>query len=444
MIRDAIRRAAVPLALLCLLPARADDDAARRALDAGRPAEAPVEWRAAVPKQRAAPAADMTPVQLAEAPAAAMTLAQSTEAPAAELTLAQSTEAPTASPAPAPAVVPAPAPTVVPPPQTTLEVQALLAALGYAPGPLDGIWGPRTELAYQAFLGDSELPAAETPVPRALQEMRTLAARRGVEPESVDAAVLRARGLAFRDCPECPEVVVVPSGSYEMGSPASEDGRSGAEGPVHRVTIPEPFAVGMYEVTFSQWDACVADGGCGGYRPDDEGWGRGDRPVVNVSWRDAQAYVDWLTGRTGKRYRLPSESEWEYAARAGTTTPFHTGSTISTEQANYDGSHVYGAGRTGDYRKRTVPVGSFAPNRFGLHDVHGNVWEWVEDCWNDSYRGAPSDGSAWVSGSCKSRVLRGGSWDLEPSDLRSAFRVRNTTGARFAGSGIRVVRTLAP
>ena len=249
----------------------------------------------------------------------------------------------------------------------------------------------------------------------------------------------------FRDCANCPEMVVVPSGSFMMGSPSHERGRSEREGPVHLVTIAVPFAVGVYEVTFAEWDACVAAGGCGGYRPDDEGWGRGRRPVVNVSWDNAQSYVEWLSGRTGHRYRLLSESEWEYAARAGTTGPFHTGSTISTDQANYDGRFVYEPGREGVFRVQTLPVGSFPANGFGLHDVHGNVSEWVQDCLNRSYTGAPSDGSAWESGNCSFRVLRSGSWSGIPRGLRSANRGwNNLAGYRYYYYGFRVARTLTP
>ena len=249
-------------------------------------------------------------------------------------------------------------------------------------------------------------------------------------------------GARFRDCEGCPEVVVVPAGSYVMGSPSSEEGRWGNEGPQHRVTIREPFAVGVYEVTFEEWAACVSAGGCDGYVPDDQGWGRGRPPVINVSWEDAQRFVAWLRDETGEPYRLLSEAEWEYAARAGTTTPFHTGSTIATSQANYDGDYTYGDGRAGVYREQTVKVGSFAPNGFGLHDVHGNVWEWVEDCWNDSYRGAPSDGTAWRSGDCSRRVVRGGGWISGPGVLRSAFRSGLDSGFRLNESGFRVARTL--
>ena len=250
--------------------------------------------------------------------------------------------------------------------------------------------------------------------------------------------------LTFRDCPTCPEMAPVRAGSFMMGSPSSEKRRSDNEGPRHRVTIPKPFAVGKYEVTLAEWDACVKDGGCGGYRPGDEGWGRTRRAVIYVSWDDTKAYVKWLSEKTVKRYRLLREAEWEYAARAGTTTPFHFGSTISTSQANYDGNHTYGGGAKGLYRKKTVPVGSFPANGFGLHDVHGNIWEWVEDCWNRNYKGAPSDGSAWTSGDCSRRVLRGGSWLSFPWLLRSAYRKRGGAGHRGHGFGFRVARTLSP
>ena len=250
-------------------------------------------------------------------------------------------------------------------------------------------------------------------------------------------------GEAFRDCDGCPEMVVIPAGTFTMGSPASEDGRfDDDEGPQHRVTV-SSFALGATEVTFDEWETCVRGGGCGEYRPDDRGWGRGARPVINVNWNDAQAYVRWLSRETGESYRLPSEAEWEYAARAGTTTPFHTGTTISTDQVNYDGNYTYGSGRRGTYRERTTSVGTFAPNAFGLHDVHGNVWEWVEDCWHEDYEGAPRDGAAWTSGGdCGGRVLRGGSWNDAPRSLRSAARSWITTGHRDYFAGFRVARTL--
>ncbi len=255
-------------------------------------------------------------------------------------------------------------------------------------------------------------------------------------------------GETFQDCTECPEMVVIAPGSYIMGSPQSEEAHHSSQAPQHRVEISYQFAVGKYEVTFREWDACVSAGGCSHY-PTDLGHGRGNRPVVDVNWEDAKEYVDWLSRRTGQRYRLLSESEWEYVARAGTTGPFHFGSTISTHQANYDGHFTYGGGSIGTHATEAVPVGSFPSNGFGLHDVHGNVFEWVEDCWHDNYDGAPADGSAWVlDGDCSQRVLRGGSYITEPWTLRSASRVRRheATGpwARVADLGFRVARTLAP
>ena len=236
---------------------------------------------------------------------------------------------------------------------------------------------------------------------------------------------------------ESPEMVVIPAGRFRMGCMSGQDCFD-VEQPVHEVTIPEAFEVSKYEVTFAQWDACVAGGGCGGYRPDDEGWGRGTRPVINVSWDDAQAYVSWLSRQTGEVYRLLSESEWEYVARAGTSTAYSWGNAIGSNRANCDG-----CGSQWDDRQ-TAPVGSFQANAFGVHDMHGNVWEWVEDCRNASYAGAPSDGSAWRSEDCSERVLRGGSWYSYPRSLRSANRNGNTTGVRISYLGFRVARTLTP
>jgi formylglycine-generating enzyme required for sulfatase activity len=237
-------------------------------------------------------------------------------------------------------------------------------------------------------------------------------------------------------------MVVVPAGSFMMGSPASEEGRDADEGPQHRVTIARSFAVGKFEVTFAEWDACVAAGGCS-HNPGDSGWGRGKRPVINVSWDDiTRQYLPWLSGKTGKAYRLLTEAEWEHAARAGTTTPFWWGSSISASQANYHGPTTYGGGPKGEYRQKTVPVDSFAANPWGLYNVHGNVWEWVQDCWNGSYSGAPSDGSAWTTGDCSRRVLRGGSCVNYPQLLRSAYRGRFTPDNRGSYVGFRVGRTL--
>ncbi len=242
-----------------------------------------------------------------------------------------------------------------------------------------------------------------------------------------------------------PEMVVIPAGRFMMGSPEGEWGRDDDEGPQRAVTVGR-FALGRREVTFSDWQVCVGGGGCkSNPSPDDRGWGRGSRPVINVSWDDAQEYIAWLNGKVdGAPYRLPTEAEWEYAARAGTVTPFWTGETISTDQANYNGNHVYGNGREGIYRGKTLPVGILnTPNPFGLHDVHGNVWEWAQDC-HTSYSNAPVDGTAYSPLGCSQRVLRGGSWFNYPRLLRSASRDWSGPADRYDLVGFRLARTLTP
>jgi formylglycine-generating enzyme required for sulfatase activity len=248
----------------------------------------------------------------------------------------------------------------------------------------------------------------------------------------------------FRECDKCPEMVVAPAGSFIMGSPATELNRAKYEGPQHRVTFARQFAVGKFAVTFDQWDACVTDGSCSGYSPNDESWGRDRRPVINVSWHDANAYVAWLSSKTGKNYRLLSEAEREYVARAGTRTAFWWGSSISARQANYNATYIYGNSSTGEYRQRTVPVDLFRSNRWSIFQVHGNVWEWTQDCWHENYAGAPADGSPWESGRCDYRIVRGGSWATYPGDLRSAVRGRFAIDFRSNSLGFRMARALAP
>lgn len=237
-------------------------------------------------------------------------------------------------------------------------------------------------------------------------------------------------GAVFRDCGSCPELVVAPAGEFLMGSQDFE-----TEQPVHSVAIGRPFAVGRAEVTDAQWDACVADGGCGGWRPDGHGRSRSDQPASGVSWSDSQTYLRWLSQKTGHAYRLPSEAEWEYVARAGAATAFWWGDEIGSGHANCRGC---GAGADG----RPTRAGAFAPNAFGLYDVAGNVAEWVQDCWSDSYRGAPSDGSAREDGACKQRVVRGGSFDSGARYLRSAARFLYDAELRYYANGFRVVRDL--
>jgi formylglycine-generating enzyme required for sulfatase activity len=258
---------------------------------------------------------------------------------------------------------------------------------------------------------------------------------------------------SFKECDACPEMVVVPAGGFMMGSPTTEVGRFDHEGPQRRVTIARPFAVGKYEVTFAEWDACVADGGCQ-HRPGDEGWGRGKRPVIDLSWNDITAeYLPWLRRRTEKTYRLPTEAEWEYAARAGSTTRFHFGDdekelctygNVADQTAREGRKEFMAIANCRDGYANTAPVGSFKPNAFGLYDMHGNVWEWVQDCWRDSYLGAPIDGSGVTSGDCAYRVQRGGSWLYFPGYVRSAFRagVMYPPSSGDSNIGFRVARTL--
>jgi formylglycine-generating enzyme required for sulfatase activity len=237
--------------------------------------------------------------------------------------------------------------------------------------------------------------------------------------------------LSFRDCSTCPELVEVPTGRFLMGS---VDGDLD-ERPAHEVVIQQPFAVGKFEVTFNEWDACVIEGGCQGNKsPSDEGWGKATHPVINVNWIDTHEYLGWLSRKTGKAYRLLSEAEWEYAARAGTSTRYAFGDTLEVRQAQL----LEGKQGTG----HTVEVGSFSPNMWGLHDMHGNVWEWVEDCYVPNYVEAPSDGSARVELGCRSRVLRGGSWDYGAQDLRSAVRYKLPPIYRVDEVGFRVARAL--
>ena len=219
------------------------------------------------------------------------------------------------------------------------------------------------------------------------------------------------------------EMVDITGGTFRMGALTRRDYNTAPSEPAHNVTISD-FRIGKYEVTFAQWDSCVADGRCGGYQPDDNGWGRGNRPVINVSWNDVQGFIDWLNDSTGGKYRLPTEAEWEYAARAGSTTRFSWGNKIGSNQANCNSD-------CGDPWEYTAPVGSFPANAWGLYDMFGNVSEWVEDCWNKGYVGAPTDGRAWMRGNCAGRVMRGGSWDGNWRALRSAYREWATRSARY-------------
>ena len=411
-------------------------------------------------------------------------------------------------------------------------IQEGLASLGFSPGPADGLFGRRTREAirqYQGEKGFTETGYLSADEAQALVEVgkeshkveaerreqerraeeerrereRQAKEKRAADRRADDEAYARAKredtaaaykaylarggrheaevrrrlaelsrsrsvGEVFRDCAHCPEMVVVPAGSFMMGSPVGESGRYEDEGPVHQVRIMKPFAVGVYEVTRGQWSVFVSetDYSTGNSCSVLEEWGSGtiedrhwrnpgfsqtnNHPVVCVNWRDAQAYVHWLSKETGAKYRLLSESEWEYVARGGTKTARYWGESNSGLCPNANG----GDGSAGymwflpktcndDGHPRTAPVGSYTGNKFGLYDVLGNVMEWVEDCWNESYDKAPTDGSAWEKGNCNERVVRGGSWGHGWSRmLRSAVRAGATSSVWSSASGFRVARTL--
>ena len=219
------------------------------------------------------------------------------------------------------------------------------------------------------------------------------------------------------------EMVLIPGGSFIMGSQEEEEGSSDNERPQHQVTI-KPFCFGKYPITQAQWQAVAALPPVKQeLKPNPSRFKGANRPIECVSWHDAVEFCNRLSNHTQRPYRLPSEAEWEYACRAGTTTPFHFGETITTDLANYNGNYTYGNGVKGSHRKETTEVGSFKiANQFGLYDMHGNVWEWCQDDWLDNYANAPKDGSAWTSQSGNTKVLRGGSWFSNPHYCRSASR----------------------
>ena len=377
------------------------------------------------------------------------------------------------------------------------RIQQGLAAAGFSPGPADGVFGRGTRAAirswqasrgaaatgYQDAAGATALgvPMAGAPgsgvplpvgaaVPAAVQAQQEtvfwqsiatsanaadfeaylarwpsgtyapLATNRlaelrpaASEPPVVESPA-REPGDVFRDCPECPELVVIPAGTFRMGCVSGRDCTNAAELPVHEVEVGS-FALGVYEVTFEEYERFAR--ATGRELPNDRGWGHGGRPVINVSWEDATAYAEWLSAETGKKYRLPSESEWEYAARAGTTTRYSWGDAIGRNRAN-----CAGCGGRWDDENGTAPVGSFSANPKGLHDLHGNVWEWVADCWHGNYAGAPLDGTAWTTGgNCSWRVVRGGSWVSVPGSLRLAYRLGIAAVDRGGDIGFRVART---
>lgn len=288
--------------------------------------------------------------------------------------------------------------------------------------------GPDSD-AMENLIAAVTAEAASTPAPTPVAPPFNTATE-----EAVERTYL---GNYFKECVECPDMAAIPAGSFRMGAAQEE---SSDEGPLREVAIAKPFAIGTREVTYAQWDACVTEGGCA-HKPSDHGWGRGKRPVVSVSYDDAVAYANWLSLKTGHRYRLPTEAEWEYAARAGSQSPFAFGDDISVRQANFNGKYPY-RGVEETFRGRTTPAASFPPNAFGLFDMHGNAWEWTADCWNANHIGAPADGSALATGDCAKRVLKGGAWNTGAWRLRSGHRIGKPSWSREFDNGFRVVREL--
>ena len=298
-------------------------------------------------------------------------------------------------------------------------------------GKIIGVWWAPTAILVASTVVVSWLAAA---VFFYLNQPQEVKVRTPVGPVPVERS--------FQDCvPGCPRMIVVPTGSFLMGSPDAEPQRGNDEGPQRQVVISKVLAVGKFPVTFDEWDYCHLKLGCADLFPSDNNWGRGTHPVINVSWEDAQLYVAWLSKETGQTYRLLTEAEREYIARAGTTTPFWWGDRISTKQANYDGTKKYTDEPTGIFRQETMPVDALAPNPWGFYQVSGNTWDWVEDCYHDSYEGgAPTNGAAWATGDCSHRVLRGGSWGSQPRNVRSAARWKQPIETREPYYGFRVAR----
>ncbi len=287
-----------------------------------------------------------------------------------------------------------------------------VAALAFLPK------SPGGDVPVQVAAGQAE-PSMTAPAPPPVPDVQPVST--AAAPESLPAPVA---SKVFRDCDDCPEMMRLEGGAFMMGSSPTEAGHRAWEGPQRQVTI-AALAIGLKEVTLAEWDACVTAGGCGNYTPTDKGWGRGARPAIMVSWNDAQAYVKWLSGKTGKTYRLPTEAEWEFAARGGASTAYWWGDKYVS------GNVPHG---------KTDEAGAHDANGFGLFDVSGNVAEWVQDCYVNSFANAPTDGKAVVTGNCQ-RVIRGGGWKADASDLRIANRSRLAPGTRDTAIGFRVVVT---
>lgn len=283
--------------------------------------------------------------------------------------------------------------------------------------------------------GEAEQAAAQA---AKLADSAVVLSAQAASAKSANALPPLTPGQAFRDCeaPVCPLMVVLPAGRFSMGSSALGMGAYDDERPAHEVSV-RKVALGRFEVTFQEWESCFQDKECLRW-PSDEGWGRENRPVINVSWEDVQGYLKWLNHKTGQTYRLPTEAEWEYAARAGSTSNYAFGN-----DEKVLGDYAWFSGNSGN---QSHPVGEKKPNAFGLYDMHGGVWEWVQDCWHPNYQGAPATGVAWDT-DCRSgnrRTVRGGGWNDTPRVVRSTYRYGYLSDGRSLSQGFRVARELSP
>lgn len=295
---------------------------------------------------------------------------------------------------------------------------------------------PKVEKPVVADPSSPDFPSLPAP-PKAptITPVKPVSSTNKDRPPPTEAETLKP-GRVFRDCPECPALVVIPAGVYVMGL----NGRKKTQKPAHRVNISKPFALGRFETKFSEWQACIDDGGCQ-RSPDDHKWGRKSRPVINVTYYDAQEYLSWISKKTGKTYRLASEAEWEYAHRGGTTTEWWWGDKVGKNKANCkDCKSKWSDGGTRPHG--SAPVGSFPPNPFGLYDTTANVFEWVKDCWNKTHKGAPLNGSARMEGNCRYRVIRGGSFYYYSKVGKSAYRAKNPPNVKSYWLGFRVLREI--
>ncbi len=330
------------------------------------------------------------------------------------------------------------------------ETRAILKQLGFISETSRGSGDDALEDAVKRFQAKAGLTADGQVTPSLLAVLRATKTQIGALPvmpkPGTSAPIISGPlehevGSTFRDCESCPDMVVAPAGRFLMGAAKADKGHQPAEEPQHEVTVAAPLAIAKFEITFDEWETCALEGGCANYRPQDGGWGRGRRPVIYVSHDDAKSYVDWLRQKSSKAYRLLSESEWEFAARGGTSTSFAGGETLQPTQANFDASSQTSSRKPGTYQGMSVEVGSFPPNPYGLHDMEGNVFEWVEDCSNQTHAGAPADASP-RGGDCQRRMAKGGAWYYEAEFARPSARMSFPKGSRLNVIGFRVARPL--